>query len=128
MQEVRTHGTEHLLLSPNSLILLPTDNTPRALNFVPKGSLFFCLNMHLLADSLEFKHLIPFPAKNHPFLLNSGLSDCQSNQLVLSLFQETPATFSHEREYFQLKTYRNIMIVGRSDRGRELIMRRKENG
>lgn len=52
VQEVRTHGTEHLLLSPNSLILLPTDNTPRALNFVPKGSLFFCLNMHLLADSL----------------------------------------------------------------------------
>lgn len=87
VQKVRTHGVEHLLLSWNSQIPLPTDNTPRALNFVPEGSLFSYLNMHLLADSLGIWAFNSLSCQNKPILLDSGLSDCQSSQLVLSLFQ-----------------------------------------
>ena len=100
VQKVRTHGVEHLPLSQSSQIPLPIDNIPGALNFVPEGSLFFYLNVHLLANSLEIWACNSLSCQKSGLPARLTTKWLPSSQLVLSLLQRDTSYIFTQKETF----------------------------
>lgn len=124
VQKGRTQVVEHLLLSRNSQLPLPTDNTAQALHFIPEGSLFFCLNIHLLADSLRMWAFNSLSCQKTP--LSARLRTKWLPMQPISLI-----SFPKDISYIftgkgvcipRNKIYKNRMTVGRWVRGREMMI------
>jgi hypothetical protein len=112
VQKVRTHGGQHLLFSWNIQIPFQLTTHPDLSTLFQKVLCSPIWTYICYLTAWGFEHLILFPAKNQPFLLDIRLSNCQSSQLVLSTFQRDTSHIFTWKGAFLIVNFTRIWQYG----------------